>query len=236
MELEKRQSFIDHLSEFRSCAIKILIAFIVCSLLACNFTGPILAFLTRGVGKLIFTSPQEAFMTNVQIALLVGVFVSLPYITYQIWQFVSEGLKDNEKKYVYISAPISAFLFILGALFGFYVVVPIMMNFFMGFATESLTPMISISKYISFIMTWTFSFAGLFELPLVLVFLTKIGVITPQFLSKNRRIAIVIIFIVAGYLTPPDPISQILMAVPLLVLYELSIIGSRFVYVKKAMV
>ena len=233
MDLEKRQSFIDHLSEFRTSAIKIVISFFIAAIVSVNFADQFLAFITRGAGKLVFISPQEAFMTNIQIALLMGVFLSLPYTLYQIWKYISEGLKENEKKYVHIGAPISALLFISGALFGYCVVIPIMLNFFLGFATESLTPMITVSKYISFITTWTFSFALIFELPLVLVFLTKIRVITPEFLRKNRRIAIVIIFIVAGYLTPPDPFSQLLMAIPLVVLYEASVIASRFIYVKR---
>src|SRR3989338_8972021 len=97
MDLLKRKSFIDHLSEFRKSAIKIVIAFFIAAIISVNFADQFLAFVTRGAGRLIFISPQEAFMTNIQVALLLGVFLSLPYTLYQIWKFISEGLKENEK-------------------------------------------------------------------------------------------------------------------------------------------
>jgi len=178
----------------------------------------------------VFIAPTEAFIVNIKIALLGGVFLSSPFVLYQIWQFVSAGLNKNEKKYILICGPLSFILFILGALFAYLIIIPIGLNFLLGFSTESITPMITISKYLSFLGTLTFAFSLIFQLPLISLFLTKIKVVTPMFLSSKRKHAIVLMFILAAILTPPDVITQCLMAGPLLVLYEVGIILSKFAY------
>lgn len=227
---EKKLTLIEHLQELRTRIIKSIISIIVISIIFYNFVDRIIPNLVKPVGRLVFIAPQEAFINNIMIAFFGGVFFSSPILLYQIWRFVSCGLKPKERRYILIFGPFSFFLFLLGALFGYFVIVPIGIRFLLGFATEFVSPMISISRYVSFVAGLTLAFGIVFELPLVSLFLTKLGMITPNFLSSKRRHAIVLIFILAAILTPPDVITQFLMAVPLLVLYEVGIIFSKLVY------
>jgi sec-independent protein translocase protein TatC len=142
----------------------------------------------------------------------------------------------GEKKMMFILCPASFALFVTGASFGYFVVVPIAVKFLLSFASDYITPAITINNYISFIATFTLSFGLIFELPLALLFLAKMGIVTPYLLSNKRRHAIVIIFIVAAILTPPDVASQILLALPLLFLYELSILLMKIFYKKEKLV
>jgi len=227
---DNRLTIVEHLNELRGRVIKSLIFVIVCSAILYNLIGIILPVIIRPAGRLVFIAPTEAFIVNIKIVFLGGIFISSPFLLYQVWQFVSMALKENEKKYVLIFGIISFFLFILGAAFGYFIIIPIGLKFLLGFATDFITPMITISKYISFVGTMIFAFGVVFQLPLILLFLTKIGMVTPMFLSSKRRHAIVCMFILSATLTPPDVITQCLMAVPLLVLYEIGIIFSKCAY------
>ena len=222
--------FVEHLEELRSRIIKSVIFIIVYSSLLYNFIDVFLPALIKPVGQLVFIAPQEAFIARIKIAFLGGLFLSSPFVIYEIWKFVSVGLKPKEKKYTLIFGPLSFIFFIAGTSFGYFVIVPIGMKFLLGFATDFITPMITISRYISFLGTLTFAFGVIFQLPLVCLFLTKIGIVTPMFLSSKRKHAIVLIFILAAILTPPDVVTQCLMAGPLLILYEIGIIFSKFAY------
>lgn len=229
---EKRLTLSEHLEELRGRIIKSVIFLIIASSIFYNFVNIVLPHLIKPVGKLVFIAPQEAFISNIKIAFFGGLFLSSPFVLYEIWQFISEGLKSNERKYVAIFAPFSFILFVLGAGFGYFLIVPIGIKFLLGFATDILTPMITISRYISFVGMLTFAFGLIFQLPLACSFLTKIGIVTPLFLSSKRRHAIVLMFIAAATLTPPDVITQCLMALPLLVLYEIGIVFSKLAYKK----
>lgn len=223
-------TLVEHLEELRSRIIKSVISIIVASLLLYSFCNIILSHLVKPIGKLVFIAPQEAFISRIKISFFGGIFLSSPFVLYQIWKFVFSGLKLNEKKYTLIFGPLSLIFFILGAFFGYFIIVPIGMKFLLGFATDFVIPMITISKYISFVGILTLSFGVIFELPLISLFLTKIGIVTPKFLSGRRKHAVVLVFIVAAILTPPDIITQCLMALPLLILYEIGIIFSKFAY------
>ncbi|MBU1061291.1 MAG: twin-arginine translocase subunit TatC [Candidatus Omnitrophica bacterium] len=225
----KRLTFVEHLEELRSRLIKSIIFLIIASCISYAFKDIILDFVVRPVGKLVFIAPQEAFITNIKIAFLAGLYLSLPFLLYEVWGFISVGLKGKEKKYALIFGLFSFINFVLGILFGYFIIVPIGMRFLLSFSRDFIVPMLSMGRYISFIGTLTFVSGVIFELPIAILFLTKIGVVTPGFLSKNRKYAIVIIFIIAAIFTPPDIITQCLMAVPLMGLYELSIVLSRFV-------
>ena len=227
---DKRALLTEHLEELRNRIIKSLIFVIIASCLVYSSIGKILPHLVKPVGKLVFLAPQEAFLTNIKLAFFLGLFLALPFVLYHIWRFVSSGLKPRERKYCLIFGPFSFIFFLLGSSFGYFLIVPIGMGFLLEFANEYLVPMLSISKYVSFVGTLTFAFGLVFQLPLVLLFLTKIGVVTPRFLSSHRKHAIVIIFIVSASLTPPDVVTQVLMAVPLILLYELGLIFSKFAY------
>ena len=228
--MEKNLTLTKHLEELRNRIIKSLIFIIVASCALYAFVDKILPNLVKPVGKLVFIAPQEAFIARIKIAFFGGLFLSAPFLLYQIWKFVSLGLRPKETKYTLIFGPLSLIFFFLGAFFGYFIIIPIGIKFLLGFATDLITPMITVQRYISFVGILTLSFGVIFELPLVGLFLTKIGLVTPELLSKRRKHAVVIVFIVAAILTPPDIITQCLMALPLLVLYEISIIFSKFAY------
>ena len=223
-------SFWGHLDELRSRLLKSFIAVIVAACFFYPFVDRFLAFLIRPVGKVVFTSPADAFVVRLMLLICGGVVLALPVIVYQLWQFVAAGLKENEKKYVRFFAPASFVLFVAGCIFGYWVIIPVGMKFLLSFATESIVPMITLPNYISFIVTLVLAFGLCFQLPLVLMFLARIGIVTPAFLVQKRKHAIVLILIASAILTPsPDAISQILMAGPLLVLYELGVFASKFI-------
>jgi len=220
----------EHLAELRMRVIKSVICVIFAAIVIYGFVDQITANLIKPVGSLVFIAPQEAFAARIKIAFFGGLLLSSPFIIFQIWRFISTGLSRKERKYTLVFGPLSFVFFIAGALFGYFVIVPIGVKFLLGFATDLLNPMITINNYLSFVGALVLIFGVIFELPLASLFLTKIGLITPKFLSSSRRQAIVIVFISAAILTPPDVITQCLMAVPLLVLYEVSIIFSKFAY------
>ena len=225
--MDEKLIFTEHLEELRIRIIKSIICIVIAACLVYSFVDIILASLVKPVGRLVFIAPTEAFIARIKISLFGALFISAPVILYQIWRFASSGLKPNEKKYTLVLGPFSLILFYLGAFFSYLIIVPIGMRFLLGFATDFITPMITVSRYISFVGILTLSFGVIFELPLASLFLTKIGLVTPRFLSSRRRHAVVIMFIVAAVLTPPDIITQCLMALPLLALYEISIVFSK---------
>ena len=217
-------SFFGHFDELRARLIKCLLAFFVATCVAYIFVDPVLAFIVKPVGYLIFTAPSDAFIARMSLTFLGGFLLSAPIIIYQIWQFVASGLKDNERKYIVFFAPLSLIFFVMGALFAYVIMIPFALRFLLSFSTDFMLPMITVKNYISFVGTWVVAFGVVFELPLVLMFLAKIGVATPEFLRQYRRHAIVLILIISAILTPPDVVSQILMAVPLMILYEIGIV------------
>lgn len=224
----KKLTFIEHLEELRNRIIKSIIFIIAAAGLLYALTDEILIFIVRPVGRLVFIAPQEAFITSIELALFGGLFLSSPFVFYEIWQFISAALEKDEKRCALSFGLFSFVLFLLGIFFGYFIIVPIGMKFLLGFGSDFVTPMISVGRYVSFVGTLTFVFGIVFQLPLAILFLSKIGIVTPQFLSRNRKYAVVIIFILSAIFTPPDVITQCLMAVPLVILYELSIQLSKF--------
>jgi len=219
-----------HLDELRSRLLKSFIAVVVGACFFYFYVDSFLAFLIQPVGKVIFTSPADAFIVRLMLLICGGVVLALPVIIYQAWQFAAAGLKENERKYIRFFAPASFLLFVVGCVFGYWVIVPVGMKFLLGFATDTIVPMITLPNYISFIVTLVLAFGLCFQLPLVLTFLAKIGIVTPAFLVQKRKHAIVLILIASAVLTPsPDAISQVLMAGPLLVLYELGVAASKLI-------
>lgn len=225
-----RLTFIEHLEELRTRIIKSLIFIIATSVVLYAFRDVILRFVVSPVGKVVFISPAEAFITSIKLALFGGLFLSSPYILYHMWEFISAGLGDRERRRASLFGIFSFVLFAAGCLFGYFVIVPIGMRFLIAFGNDFVIPMISVEKYVSFVAILSLVFGMVFQIPLAILFLTKIGIVTPHFLSKNRKYAIVIIFIAAAIFTPPDVITQCLMAVPLLVLYELGVILAKLVH------
>jgi len=225
-------SFFAHYEELRSRLIKSIISVLVAACLFYMIVDKVFAFVIKPVGKLVFTAPGEAFIARITLTLFGGLFLALPVILYQIWRFVAAGLREHEAKYVRIFAPCSFVLFIIGALFAYCIAVPISIRFLLSFSNDLIIPMITVKNYISFVGTMLLAFGIVFELPLVLMFLTKIGIATPAFLAQRRKYAIVIILALSALITPPDFVTQLIMAVPLIILYEAGIIASRWTYSK----
>jgi len=184
--------------------------------------------------KLIFIAPAEAVWMHIKISFISAFIVSSPIIFYEIWKFIAPGLLERERKYAIPFVFTTTFLFLLGSLFCFIIILPFAMNFLLTYKTENLQPMISVGKYIDFCLKFILSFGAIFELPVMMVFLTKMRVVTPEFLAKNRKYSVLIAFVLAALLTPtPDAFNQTLMAIPIIVLYEAGIWASRIMNRKK---
>jgi sec-independent protein translocase protein TatC len=176
----------------------------------------------------IFTGLPEAFFVYLKLSLFGGILLASPVLLWEIWCFVAPGLYDQEKKYVYPFVIFSTVLFATGVSFGYFVVFPIAFKFFMGYSSEIIKPLPSIKEYLNFSCKLLFAFGVVFELPLFVLFLAKLGLVNEKMLRSKRKFAILGIFVVAAILTPPDVVSQILMALPLLVLYEISILVAKY--------
>jgi sec-independent protein translocase protein TatC len=182
--------------------------------------------------QLIFTAPAEAVVISMKIALFGGLVLALPVVFFQMWRFVAPGLHKNERSTILPAVIASTFFFILGA--GFcYIVLPYIIKFLSEFGAGRIQPIFKVDEYFGFILKLILAFGVVFELPVVSFVLTRIGILTPRFLIKNFRYAIVLIFVVSAVLTPPDIISQTALAAPLLVLYAISILVSYLVARKK---
>ncbi len=183
--------------------------------------------------SLVFLAPAEAFWMHLKVAFVAGLILSLPLILYQLWKFVSPGLLLKEKRYVGPFVASATLLFLAGAVFCFMIVLPFAMGFLLTYKTGSMTPMLSVGSYVDFCLKFILAFGAVFELPIVIVFLTRMGIVTPKTLAKNRKYAVLLAFVAGAILTPtPDAFNQTLMAVPIIFLYEAGIIVSRF-FVKR---
>ena len=233
-------SILGHLNELRRRLFRIVIIVVlgfvafygVSEQLYAFLSAPLQACMPEG-SKLIYTSPQGAFFTYMKVALVASLFGTSPFSFYQLWAFIAPGLYREEKRAVLPLAFFSSIFFLAGAAFCFFLVFPIAFQFFMGFATDTIVPMISVEEYLSFALKLLLAFGLVFEMPLFAYFLSRFGILTPDLMRRSRRYAILVIFIVAAILTPPDVFSQCLMALPMLVLYEVSIYVSAMAYKKK---
>lgn len=260
---EKVMTFWDHLEELRGNLVRSLIAIVVLAIVAFLnrefiFDQVILApskpgFLTNRALcwlaeqlqinalciddmnlQIINIKMSGQFLTHMYISIVTGVILSFPYILWEIWRFVRPAMLEKERKYSQGGVFISTFLFMLGILFSYFLIVPLTVNFLGNYhVSETVFNQISLSSYISTVVSVTFAVGIVFELPILVYFLTKIGVITPDFLKKNRRYMYVILLILSAIITPPDLFSQVLVVFPLIGLYEFSIVVSKRVYKKQ---
>lgn len=223
-DVQTEQPLRDHLQEFRKRLI-ICLGVVAIAALACyNYVDDIIALLSGPAGKLYFMNPSEVFFTYMEIALYAGILFTLPVLFYEVWAFVAPALWPEERRAVLVILPTAVILFYVGLVFAYYLVIPAAVTFFMGFATQTLQPMFSLESYLSFILALTLPFGFIFELPLIVVFLAKIGLVTGDFLKGKRKILIVIAFIFAAVVSPTtDIFTQTMIAVPLIVLYEISL-------------
>ncbi len=224
-------SFLEHLEELRSrlirAAVAIGIGFGLCIAFGERvfsiFAAPITKLLPKD-SSLVFTSLPDPFFVYLKVAFIAGIFLALPYVLYQVWLFVKPGLLEREKKLAAPFIVVSTLLFYLGAVFAYFVVFPAAFQFFLSYETPELKPMISIKDYVSLVMLLMLAFGVIFETPVVIVVLGLLGVVESGMLKKGRRYFIVLAFIIAAILTPtPDVINQTLMAIPLIIFYEVGI-------------
>lgn len=175
--------------------------------------------------KLVFLAPTEAFWMSMKVSFVAALILSTPVLFYQLWKFISPGLHHHEKKYVVPFVVVASLLFLFGASFCFVLVLPFALEFLLTYNVgDILVPMLSVGQFVDFALKFILAFGVVFELPIIMIFLVKLGIVTPETLAKNRRFAVVLSFIIAAFLTPtPDMFNQTLMAVPMILLYELGI-------------
>jgi len=240
MNEEGKLPFTGHLEELRkrliNCFIAIGVGFVVSYIFKDKLFNilvhPLITVMETG-DTLIFTGLPEAFFTYLKVALLSGIMIAAPMIIYQFWMFVTPGLYEKERRILIPIVFLSSVFFIGGSLFGYFIVFPWGFKFFLGFATETIRPLPSMKEYLSFSAKLLLAFGLVFELPLVLTFLARLGIVSVDFLKKNRKYALLLFFAGAAILTPPDVVTQIMMAFPLMALYEISIIGAKVFGKKK---
>ena len=248
-EKTKQGSFVDHLTELRSRLVKSFIYLFICFIISYFFSENIYRFLVEPYAeavrndetnrRLIFTALHETFITYLKVAFFAAIFVTSPIILTQIWKFVAPGLYKDEKRALLPYLIATPTLFLLGGMLVYYLVMPLAIKFFLSFETSSQVTSLPIqleakvNEYLSLIMRLIFAFGISFQLPVLLSLLARVGFIDSEYLKKRRKYVVVIIFAVAAILTPPDPITQIGLGIPLLILYELSILSVKFIEKKK---
>lgn len=249
---DTRLAFTEHLGELRKKIIISLVALFVTFFISFNYSEDIFKFIMFPLKynldfsvknmhidfvpqdklqntKLIFLAPAEAFWMNIKVALVAGLILALPVIFHQLWKFISPGLLPKERRYVVPFIFSATGLFLVGAAFCFFIVLPLAMKFLLTYKVgDFLSPMLSVGNYVDFCLKFLLAFGAVFELPIAIIFFTRMGIVTPKTLAKNRKYAILLAFVMAAILTPtPDIFNQTLMAVPMIVLYEVGILVSR---------
>ena len=237
--------FMSHLTELRKRLIKSFIFLLIFFVICYYFSEYIYGFLVdpyaqavKGEGaerRLIFTALQETFLTYIKVSFFAAFFITCPYILIQVWKFIAPGLYEHEKSAIMPYLVLTPILFILGGMLVYYLVMPLAIKFFLSFESSGINTGLPIqleakvNEYLSLVMKLIFAFGLSFQLPVILSLLARIGVVDSNFLKERRKYVIVMIFAAAAILTPPDPITQIGLAVPLLILYELSIFSVKII-------
>ncbi|MGM0922340.1 MAG: twin-arginine translocase subunit TatC [Bacillota bacterium] len=223
-----------HLEELRKRLIYILGSFLVFFALAFAFVEHIYRWLVKDLEfKLALLGPGDVLWIYFKISAVCSIALTIPLAAYHVWRFVLPALQEHERKATFMLIPALFLLFILGISFGYFLVFPIVLSFMQELAGEGFQQFYTSEKYFSFLISLTVPFGILFELPVVILFLTAIGILNPQMLKKSRKIAYFVILVTSVLITPPDLISDILVLVPLVLIYEISINLSSFIYRKK---
>lgn len=222
---DKDMTLTEHLQELRGCLIKSIAALILGTGCSIYFLQDIMDILTAAAKELYYMRPAEAFMIYMKVALLSGLILSSPFILYELYSFVRPALTLRERRFTLICIPLSLVLFIAGMLFSYSFVFPRGLEFFLGFAAGKVNPLISMESYLDFMLMLVVPFGFAFNVPVVLTLLAYLNIISAKMLMKYQRHVILVAFIIAGVITPtPDVITQTLLAVPLILLYEVSIV------------
>lgn len=223
-------SLIAHLTELRSRLIKCLIAIALGSCVGYYFLDDIMHYLTAPAGKLYYMQPSEAFFTYLKVAIASGFLVALPVIFYQVWRFFLPALTRRERMVLGLIVPASVLLFFGGLAFSFFLVLPAAVQFFLGFGNVELEALFSVDKYFDFVIWFVLPFGFVFELPLIMIILAKIGIVGSKFFGKYQRIVVFLAFVIAAIITPtPDVFTQTMIAVPMILLYEVGYLIVRYI-------
>lgn len=233
-QADGEQSFISHLVELRSRLLKAVAAVLLVLLCLLPFANKLYAWLALPLvkhlpqgGTMIATEVASPFLTPIKLAFFVALFIAIPVVLYQLWAFVAPGLYRNEKRLAMPILVSSVMLFYIGCAFAYFFVLPAVFTFMTAIAPEGVAVMPDIGRYLDFVLALFLAFGLCFEVPVVLVILVTLGVVTPTQLAESRRYAIVGSFVVAAVLTPPDVFSQLMLAIPMCLLYELGILSAR---------
>ena len=242
---DKESGFVSHLIELRQRLINSLICLGLLFVISYFFSENIYGFLVEPYAqavknddverRLIFTALQETFLTYLKVSFFAAFFITSPFILIQIWKFIAPGLYEDEKSAIMPYLVITPILFLLGGMLVYYLIMPLAIKFFLSFESSGLNTALPIqleakvNEYLSLVMKLIFAFGLSFQLPVVLSLLARIGVVDSQFLKQRRKYVVVIIFAAAAVLTPPDPVTQIGLAIPLLLLYEISIVSVKII-------
>ena len=245
MSQNKDEGFISHLTELRKRLIQsfvcLLVLFVICYIFSEEIYNFLVAPYAEAVKnseiqrRLIFTALQETFLTYIKVSFFTAFFFTSPFILIQIWKFIAPGLYEHEKSAIMPYLVVTPILFLLGGMLVYYLIMPLAIKFFLSFESTGITTSLPIqleakvNEYLSLVMKLIFAFGLSFQLPVVLSLLARVGFVDSEFRKTIRKYVVIIIFTAAAILTPPDPITQIGLAIPLLILYELSIISVRMI-------
>lgn len=230
MANESRMTILEHLSELRARLIICVVTLVLTTFISFAFTDRILRLLIAPAGiKPIFLRPTEMFVTYFRVALLAGMVLAMPVIVYQVLRFTLPALKPNERRYVFLAIPTASVFFVIGILFAQFILLPFALRYLLTFGGDIAEARWAIGEYVSFVTTLLFWSGVIFETPLLLFFLTKLGVVSTASLSENRKYALLASAVLAAIITPtPDPFNMLLVMVPLCLMYEAGVLLSRF--------
>lgn len=231
-----KMSIIGHLDELRKRLIIIVVCFFIATIGSFTFVQVFVDHLIQLANgyEFVYIAPAELIMQYVKLAVLLGVSITAPVILYQIWEFLCPGLTTKEKTTLFFALFSGFIFFAIGSSFALFIMIPIMLQFFLNVdVTHTITPMISFANYMSFITSTILTFGIVFQMPVVTMALSQLGLLKPEWLIKSRKVVIVLIFILAAFLTPPDLVSQIFIGIPMIGLYELSVVICKALVARK---
>ncbi|MFC4766890.1 twin-arginine translocase subunit TatC [Effusibacillus consociatus] len=234
--MDREQKLVDHLAELRKRLIITLLAFVVFLFVSFAFVRDILDFLQRGMPAgmhMTVFGPSEVLRIYMIVAGVLAIGLTIPVLLYQVWKFVAPGLTELERKVTATFIPVISLVFFAGIAFGYFFIFPTIYNFFVALGSESFDMVQGAANYFSFMVNIVLPFGFIFELPIVVLFLTRLGLLTPEFLTKNRKYAYFILTVVGVVLSPPEPVSDIITTLPMILLYEIGVTLSRISYKRR---